>query len=145
MASFNLCHSTLRVCVDAAESGRISGRVLSRLFSAPLSFADMGDLVLRVDEILDAQNFPQAFQRARTFAPHPASVTLAASGPDTGLPPETVNAAAGAVTTFQLCIISRRSSSWQGFVDWLDGSSRRRFSSALELIRIADAHFGGEK
>lgn len=142
MAPFNLCQSTLHVCVDAAESGRVSGRVFGQLLSAPLTFADLGDLVLQVDGILDAQNFPQAFQRARSFAPHPVCDTLAASGPDTGLTPEAVGAASGAVATFELCVVSRRSSSWQGFVDWLDDSPRRRFQSALEFIRIVDARFG---
>lgn len=145
MASLNICQSTLRVCVDAAECGRISGRVFGQLLSAPLTFTDTGDLILRVDQILDAQNYPQAFQRARTFAPRPAAATLSASGPDTGLSAETVRAASGAVATFQLSVVSRRSSTWQGFVDWLDGSPLLRFPSALELIRVIDARFGGNK
>ena len=69
--SIRLNHNSaaLRVCVDRAEQGRISGRVFGQRLVRPIVFTDIGDLLLQVEAVLDAQNFPQAFQRVRTFVP----------------------------------------------------------------------------
>ncbi|NLF34918.1 MAG: hypothetical protein GX585_03015 [Clostridiales bacterium] len=142
MAEFNHTSAALRVCVDQTEGGRVSGRVYSQMFTAPLSFSDTGNLVLQVDAVMDAQNFPQAFQRSRTFAPRPqTAASLAAATPELGIPADAVAAAAGARATFLVMVVSRRSSSWQGLIDWLDGTPKEEFSSALELIRAIDARF----
>ena len=50
---------------------------------------------------------------------------------------EAVEAAKGAIATFVIYIITRQNTSWQGKVDWLDGTEER-FSSALELIYLID-------
>ena len=67
-----------RICVDQMEDGRLSGRIVSQRLTAPMAFADLGDLLLKVEGVLAAQNFPQASQRIRTFVPdaseYPASV-----------------------------------------------------------------------
>ena len=107
----------LRVCVDQSDGSRISGRVYSQRLTHPMAFSDIGSLVLRLDEVLEKQNFPQAFQRSRTFREREI------------------------LSTFTLYVISRRNASWQGWVDWMDGSPRQQFASALELIRMAEEHF----
>ena len=48
-----------RICVDQMEDGRLSGRIVSQRLTAPMAFADLGDLLLKVEGVLDAQNFPQ--------------------------------------------------------------------------------------
>lgn len=130
----------LRVCVDRSDGGRISGTVYSQRLTRPMPFSDIGSLILRLDEVLEAQNFPQAFQHSRTFREHESHVP-ASTDPSEGIPLEQVNAAAGSLTTFTLCVLSRRNASWQGWVDWLDGSPRQQFASALELIRLAEDRF----
>ena len=58
--SIRLNHNSaaLRVCVDRAEQGRISGRVFGQRLVRPIVFTDIGDLLLQVEAVLDAQNFP---------------------------------------------------------------------------------------
>ena len=143
-----LNHQTaaLRVCVDRAQAGRVSGTVYSRRLRRPMPFADMGSLLLQVDAVLDAQNFPQAFQRSRTFQEKGtrSPSAYAADSLEEGLTEETVEEARGEIATFLLSVITRRSSSWQGQVDWLDGAPVGMFSSALELIKLVDDRlFGG--
>ena len=130
----------LRVCVDQSDGSRISGRVYSQRLTHPMAFSDIGSLVLRLDEVLEKQNFPQAFQRSRTFREREIHVP-AAGDPEVGIPLCEVEGASGALATFTLCILSRRNASWQGWVDWMDGSPRQQFASALELIRMAEEHF----
>ena len=138
--AFNHYSAALRVCVDRVEDGRISGRVFSQRLTAPITFTDFGGMLLQVEAVLDAQNFPQAFQRARSFAPRQVGTVPAADCLEDGMDPETVQAAQGAVGTFLLYVITRRSATWQGFVDWLDGSPRQEYGSVLELLKLADQH-----
>ena len=51
-----------------------------------------------------------------------------------------VEASRGALTTFQLAILTRRNATWQGAVDWMEGQSPMSFSSDLELLSLVDRH-----
>lgn len=130
--------AAFRVCVDrVGENRAISGRVYSRRLTAPITFSDLGELLLRLDEVLEAQGFPQAFQRVRTFGDSRGENSApVADDPDDGMTREEVDAAQGGPLTFSLSITSRRNSSWQGLVDWLDGAAAQDFSSALELLKL---------
>lgn len=138
--AFNHYSAALRVCVDQVEDGRISGRVFSQRLITPITFADFGGMLLQVEAVLDAQNFPQAFQRTRSFAPRQTAAVPAADCLEDGMSPEVVQAAQGTVGTFQLYVITRRNTTWQGFVDWLDGSPKQEYNSVLELLKLADEH-----
>ena len=128
-----------RICVDQMEDGRLSGRIVSQRLTAPMAFADLGDLLLKVEGVLDAQNFPQASQRIRTFvqdaSEYPSSVL-----PGGAMSEAEVEASRGALTTFQLAILTRRNATWQGAVDWMEGQSPMSFSSDLELLSLVDRH-----
>ncbi|MEG2119436.1 MAG: hypothetical protein RRY53_03700 [Pseudoflavonifractor sp.] len=134
MAEFNHISTVLRVCVNSAEAGHIAGLVYSRRFAEPIAFSDIGMLLLRLDEVLDRQNFPQAFQRARTFTK--PKTEAAVQEAELGMSAETVAAAAGTLSTFALYVISRRNASWQGQLDWMDGSPTVPYESALELLKL---------
>jgi len=135
---FNYHDAALHICVDSTENSIFAGRIVSRRLSAPMSFSDAAHLLLQVDALLDEQAFPQAFQRIRTFSDSGAHSVPAARTPEEMLPQETVAAARGAVCTFILQVTSRQGATWQGFLDWQDGSPRQNFSSALEFLKLVD-------
>ena len=139
-SNLNSPSAALRVCVDQSDNGRISGKVYSQRLTRPMAFSDMGSLILRLDEVLEKQNFPQASQHSRPFREHESNVPASAD-PSEGIPLEEVEQASGALATFTLYVMSRRNASWQGLVDWMDGSPRQQFASALELIRLAEDRF----
>ena len=114
----------------AANEGRVVGRVTGATLEEPFYFADLGQLVLALDTIYDRRNYPQAYQRARSFTPKPPVVPA--------VPPVELPANA---ETLVLSVLSRRSSTWQGFVTWADGS-RASFVSTLALLRLISDHFG---
>ena len=60
-------NGVLRICVDRLEGSRAEGRVVSRRLTAPMAFSDLGGLLLQLEALLERQNFPQAFQRMRSF------------------------------------------------------------------------------
>ena len=69
MATTKIDHQngTIRICVDRLEGNRAGGRVLSQRLTAPMAFSDLGSLLLQLESLLERQNFPQAFQRMRSF------------------------------------------------------------------------------
>ena len=139
MISFNYETAALRVCIDRAEEGCLSGRILGRRMKQEASFSDIGSLLLQIEAILDEQKAPQAFQRGRRFSEKPVEPVPAAESLEDGMPSEAVQAAHGAVATFCLQIVTRCNATWQGAVDWLDGLGPQSFDSALELIKMLDA------
>ena len=139
MISFNYETAALRVCIDRAEEGCLSGRILGRRMKQEASFSDIGSLLLQIEAILDEQKTPQAFQRGRRFSHKPAEPVPAAESLEDGMSAEAVQAARGDAATFSLQIVTRRNATWQGTVDWLDGAPPQPFDSALELIKLLDA------
>lgn len=71
-----------------------AGSVSQRL-TGPMAFADLGDLLLKVEGVLDAQNFPQASQRIRTFV-QDASESPSSVLPDGAMSEAAVEASKGA-------------------------------------------------
>ena len=137
-ASYNYSTSSLRVCIDALKDGRISGRVLGRRLSTPILFSDINELIVKIDDVFDAQDFPQSFQRRRRFAETPEIVSPHAGVDGELLDEAVVNNEAGIVSTFVLLILARQYSTWQGRVDWLDGGPEISFESELQLIDLID-------
>lgn len=132
----------LRVCVDRMDSEQLTGRVYSQYLTDPVVFRDITDFLMQMEDVFDKLDFPRAFQRKRTFsttepefpAPpakkqEPALIYMEAAY---------VDRMKGEAMTFLVWVATRQNSSWQGWIDWLDGSPKVDFDSALELIRLID-------
>ncbi len=144
----NHTNAGLRICINEVDRGRLGGQVYSQRLKEPMAFGDIAGLLLQVEDLLDQQDFPRAFQRKRIFHPK-KQPKQEASGDrhnpgelpeEEGQPymtAEQVQAAAGKMATFVLYIVTRQNTTWQGKVDWLDGTEDQ-FSSALELIYMVD-------
>jgi len=129
--------SELRVCVDSVSDGRMSGRVYSMRLSNPIEFSDINDFILKVEDVLDAQNYPQAFQTKRIFKESSSAASPYVSDDSSKLLDEkTVSEVQGKLTTFSVLITSRLNTSWQGFIDKLDGSEKQAFNSDLQFIQL---------
>lgn len=137
---WNRENSALRVCVDETGEGGLKGCVVGARLSAPMEFECVEALVLKVKAVMDLQNYPQAFQRIRTFAAEERLEIPAALSLEEGMQEQAVQEAHGTVGTFLLHVTTRRNATWQGYVDWLDGSGRQEFDSVLEFIKLTDCH-----
>ncbi len=136
--------AALQVCVDKNEQGRLSGWVASGRLKEPLPFSDMGHLILQMESVFEFQNFPQAFQRTRSFTADkkgPCSVPQAAESSEDGMSIEAVSAHSGALGCFTVRVNSRRNATWQGLVCFGQGEPEQPFESDLDLIHLAQAHF----
>lgn len=134
----NYQSAALRVCVDKAEDGRFCGRIAGQRLSAPISFADINDFVVQVDALLDAQRFPQAFQKIRTFTDKDVPIVPAAKTKEELSDFDVVNSVCGGIATFSFQVFSRKNASWQGYIDWMNGSEKQRFNSTLEFLKFVD-------
>jgi hypothetical protein len=133
--------SPFKVCVDLMDVEQISGRVYSQSLRSPVAFRDIADLLMQLDELFDQRNFPKAFQRARTFSEDKAvpAAEQGKSEPESDyMTADLVESMKGDAATFLISVSTRQNSTWQGWLDWMDGSPHRPFNSALELIRLID-------
>ena len=147
--------SFLRVAIDSRDDGCISGRVYSQRLKEPLPFRDTTSLLLEIEELLDKQDFPRAFQRKRTFGEQsrrkrgmdaPQRNHTAGLSPDGGdgetpderpyMAADAVKSAKGEIFTFDINVITRQNTTWQGYIDWLDGSGKMVYNSVLELLSM---------
>lgn len=137
--SEKLCHenAALKLCIDGAQNGHIFGRAYGLRLNTPLEFTDAGALLLQVERLMDSQNFPQAFQRIRTFTNKDPAFPPAVL-PEDGMSQETVDAARGELATFQLYILTRQNATWQGTLEWPDRQEATDFTSDLEFLKLVE-------
>lgn len=149
MSSTKIDHQNgaLRICIDQLDGNRAGGRVLSRRLTVPMAFPDLGSLLLQLEALLEKQNFPQAFQRMRSFTSevpeHPVGLL-----PDGAMPAEEVERARGEKATFVLRILTRQNATWQGILEWMEGGRQDSFSSDLEFLKLLERdlrQLGGEE
>ena len=60
MNKFNHASSYFRICIDKIEDINASGKVYSQRLLKPFSFYDIKDLIMKIEFVLDKQNFPRA-------------------------------------------------------------------------------------
>lgn len=117
------------VCVDSYRKGVPVGR-LYRGYSEPDTFESFSQFLLKMEEELAIHPWPQADTTHRTFAtlpdpPKPAAVC------GTGY--------RGSAATFEVRILFRRNTSWQGLIKWMEPQQEQNFRSVLELILLMDS------
>ena len=143
MIELNLNNSSLRICVDRVEHRAAGGRVFGQRLAEPIEFENLSSLAHVLERLFDEQEFPQAFQRTRTFLREEQEQPFGCDDQHAGMSEEWVGAQHGAIATLEVLVTSRRSSTWQGTVDWLDGSERQEFSGYMELLHLIDQRLSG--
>ena len=122
-----------RVCIHGTAGN--NGVVYTRRLKEPFAFADLGDLLLKVERVLEVQDYPQAIQELRTFLPKDRPERSSGELPADGMPREEVERAAGEKLTFDLQIISRRNATWQGMLYWSVGT-KEQFGNDLGFLAL---------
>lgn len=123
-------YRTTSVCVDSYENQVLAGRFYNPYYPEGVRFHSVMEFLLKMEEMLDEMNFPQAFSDVRTFAKAPAMI-----------PRETYDGKIqkGELATFALKVLFRQNTSWQGSVSWLEGGREETFRSVLELLFLLDS------
>ena len=117
------------VCIDSYEKGNPRGR-LSNRYTGDCSFDSLSQMLIRIEEILEELQMPQSYTRKRTF-------NGLLDPPESRLPPPRVRR--GKKATFELKVIFRQNTSWQGVIVWLERQWEQSFRSVLEMILLMDS------
>jgi len=123
---------TILICVESYEDFCIKGRVYHGLFSDGVKFANLMQLLLIIENIIDDTGFPKSTtekRRFHTFGQQTRATETADGEADFGM-------VKGELATFKLKIMFRHHASWQGAIAWLEGSTEEPFRSALEFLML---------
>lgn len=117
------------VCVDSYESGVLRGRFFTP-FQEMQPFDSLSQFLVGIENMLEENRVLQSYTACRTFS------TLLQSGGRTGQPGTNRR---GARATFELQVLFRQHSSWQGLLVWQDRKAEQSFRSVLELVILMDS------
>lgn len=119
----------IMICVDDYDDGILIGRFYSASHGM-YSFRSMSQFLLKMEAVLEEMQEPQSYTAKRTFS------TMLPSDEDMPYPSQFRK---GTKATFELQVLFRQHSSWQGVVIWKDRHSEQSFRSVLELIFLMDS------
>lgn len=117
------------VCVDSYEDGILRGRFYSA-YQEAVTFDSLSQFLVRMESMLEENRAPQAYTTSRTFSTMLQPDDRAA---------ESTEIHHGARATFELQILFRQHSSWQGLIVWQDKKIEQSFRSVLELVFLMDS------
>lgn len=116
------------ICVDSYHNGVPVGRILSTGLESE-NFESLSQFLIKMEELLDDRQTPQSYTATRSF--------------NTFVEPLGSQAAShtrrGAKATFEVQVIFRQHTSWQGVVYWQEAKQEQSFRSVLELILLMDS------
>lgn len=122
-----------RVCIDIYAED-ICGKVYSPMSVEDITFQGIGELLLKMDRLFDSIGYPQAFQNKRSFDEHDTSGNAYRGIPKAVRDVETILDKEGQCCTYDIEVISRRNTSWQGVVYTMEGVEQSRFDGEVELL-----------
>jgi hypothetical protein len=128
------------ICVDGRYNADLYGRFYTLYAEEPFPFEGITSLLLQMEQVFDAINFPQSQTEHRRFNKEQSNRFITAQkGRNDHLK---TKGAKGRQATFIVKVSFREHSTWQGTVTWVESQEESRFRSALELIRLIDSAVG---
>lgn len=122
-----------RVCIDTHKED-ISGRVHSPICVEEIVFTGIGELLLKMDKLFDSIGYPQAFQNKRSFENREQLSNAYKGIPKAVREPEGILKQVGQCCTYDIAVVSRRNTSWQGIIYDVDGLEQGKFNCEVELM-----------
>ena len=116
----------------------IRGLLYSKYLEAPYGFVDLFQMVNKMEEIFDANGFPQAFLSPRTFKGGKAGIKKIKVERNDSMNPEALNENEGKKCTFEVTVRFRQNATWQGQIMWAEKNMKQNFRSVLEMLKLMD-------
>lgn len=129
-------YRTTTVCVDSYENDVPVGRFYNPACPKGITFRSLSQLLVKLQDFLDEMQLPQAFNLTRSFSRREAEGESEWASPKAE--------GRGGLATFDIRILFRQNSSWQGSVLWREGDREESFRSVLELILLMDSAMNGK-
>lgn len=116
------------VCIDSYDEGVLKGRFYDMDYDC-ICFSSLSQFLLSMEQMLDEKQVPQAYNEPRTFA-----ARLPAEHGETNQIMRR-----GEKATFEVRILFRQNTSWQGSIYWREADKDQSFRSVLELVMLMDS------
>ena len=116
------------LCIDSYQDGILQGRFYGPDGSSH-SFQSLSQFLVLMEQMLEQVQEPQSDTAHRSFS---TFLPLSTAGTHPGC-------RKGAQATFELQILFRQHTSWQGMIQWQEQRQQQRFRSVLELILLLDS------
>ncbi|MFU0831662.1 MAG: Type II toxin-antitoxin system HicB family antitoxin [Oscillospiraceae bacterium] len=131
-----LSPAQILIWLDSKQSNDMAGRLYSGYYHRVYNFSNVTELMLAIDRLCDAMQFPQATSQNRSFeSKHMKTfVRKVENFMDSEI--ETVCKPENA--TFLVHIKFRQNASWQGSITWVEKEKTQNFRSALEMLKLMD-------
>lgn len=133
-------NSRVCICIEDYRNTEISGRLYHTDLPGEYLFANSGQLMLGIESLLNAVNYPEASTEPRTFRDSGGVNDMQEERPH---PTENAKTAPlnvqGKLATFIVHAQYRQNTSWQGSLLWLEENKKQFFRSELELLKLIDS------
>ena len=116
------------ICVDSYDGGVMQGRFYDDAYEC-IPFGSLSQFLLSMDRVLDDKHLPESYTEPRVFTQRPVAEL---GEVENGLK-------RGKKATFELCVMFRQNTSWQGSLRWREKGIEQSFRSVLELIFLLDS------
>ena len=117
------------VCIDSYQDGALKGS-LETPYDDAQTFDSTIQFLKRMESILEETQTPQAYTYMRSFLEERQQREMLHEPTEVG---------AKCLASFEIKVIFRQHSSWQGVVVWLEKQWEQSFRSVLELILLMDS------
>ena len=121
------------ICIDSYENGNPRGRLYNS-YTGDSCFDSLSQLLIKAEEILDDLQTPQSYTTHRTFSHLVEPMEQSC---------DSNRVRKGDQATFELRVIFRQHTSWQGVIHWLEEKQEQSFRSVLEMILLMDSALRG--
>lgn len=125
----------ITVCVDSYDDGVLKGRFYNA-YQEMECFDSLMQFLMGVEAVLEEQQVPQSYTTLRKFSDY------VPTGDGTVASRRIRN---GEKATFEMQVLFRQHTSWQGVIIWKDRKMEQTFRSVLELALLMDSALRTQK
>ena len=123
------------VCINKTAGDRYSGCFYTKYREKGQDFDQLDQIILSIENLLDALQMPRATQKSREFASKNGE-ELSKLVKKRYWTDEDFVEIEGAIATFFVLVKYRQKSTWQGEIFWKEKNVIAEFFSELELLKI---------
>ena len=125
----------INICIDKNENGELEGRLYHCYTAEPIYFPNIVQLIIEIEWLCDAINFPQVSTKTRLFMDQ---TSVYDEKPEKVADQKEIIQYSGEKGTFITHIKFRQKSTWQGEFYWKEQDTVQRFSNTLDFIKQID-------
>ena len=121
------------VCIDSYHDGNPRGRLYNS-YTGDSCFESLSQMLILTEEMLEELQSPQSYTACRSFSHLVEPMNTVCNNN---------RIRRGTEATFELRVIFRQHTSWQGILMWLEEQQEQSFRSVLEMILLMDSALRG--